>query len=94
MGWTTKPKKSSKWRKQSLELRNALKNTYSDSATSTKDQQTNNPNRNSQTSKNIQNKNQEVEEEDDVNDDGFIECPTCKRRFNEKAAERHIPKVS
>eukprot|EP00501_MAST-03F_sp_TOSAG23-6_P000086 GSMAST32.ASY1.ANO1.88.1 assembled CDS len=25
---------------------------------------------------------------------GFIECPTCGRTFNEKAAERHIPKCS
>jgi len=27
-------------------------------------------------------------------DDGFVSCPHCERRFNEKAAERHIPKCN
>ncbi len=27
-----------------------------------------------------------------VDDDGLVPCPHCNRRFNEKAAERHIPK--
>lgn len=24
-------------------------------------------------------------------DDGLVECPHCKRRFNEMSAQRHIP---
>ncbi len=27
-----------------------------------------------------------------VSDDGLVPCPHCNRRFNQKAAERHIPK--
>jgi hypothetical protein len=35
---------------------------------------------------------EEEEEEEEEYDDGLIPCPHCHRRFNQKAAERHIPK--
>lgn len=101
-----KPKKASKWRKQSMELRSALKFSRPESpetVSNLKSQQVSSKQASSQInqkeSTNNKNKRSIVEQKRDTDmdmedsDDGLVECPTCKRRFNDKAAERHIPKV-
>ncbi len=102
-----KLKKANKWRKQSMELRKALKFSRPESpepVSNIKSQQVPSKQASSQINQRESvtntNKRNTIEQKRDIDvdmeesDDGFVECPTCKRRFNDKAAERHIPKVS
>ena len=84
----TKTSKSAKWRKQSMALRDALKVAKNTPRKGVADSEVVLEGDPQQTTDGAE---QNVVVESRKIEDDLVSCPHCSRRFNEKAANRHIP---